>query len=72
MSSRISIGDPHGSFEHTPQDKGPRIKVPFANLDTGCCYGKREHREAGYGVLTALMYPEMVVYQQENIDDEVL
>lgn len=60
------------AFGHTPQSTGPRIKVPYANLDTGCCFSKKESREAGYGVLTALMYPEMVIYQQENVDDEVL
>lgn len=51
-------------FGHTPIQNGPKIKVPFANIDTGCFYT----REAGYGKLTALQYPEMVVYEQPNIE----
>jgi serine/threonine protein phosphatase 1 len=51
-------------FGHTPVENGPKIKVPFANVDTGACF----HGHKGYGVLTALQYPEMIVYQQENVD----
>ena len=51
-------------FGHTPVEDGPKIKVPFANVDTGACF----HGHVGYGVLTALQYPEMIVYQQENVD----
>lgn len=50
-------------FGHTPQQNGAKIKVPFANIDTGCFY-----REKGYGVLTALEFPSMRIYEQENID----
>lgn len=49
---------------HTPIKDGPKIKKPFANVDTGCFYNK----ETGYSTLTALQYPEMIVYQQKNID----
>ncbi len=51
-------------FGHTPQENGPRIKQPFANVDTGCFY-----KEPGYGKLTGLQFPEMIVYEQENIDE---
>lgn len=48
---------------HTPIQYGPRITKIYANVDTGCCF-----RLEGYGVLTALRFPEMEVIQQENID----
>lgn len=50
-------------FGHTPVENGPKIKSCFANIDTGCFY-----KHSGYGVLTALQFPEMIIYQQENID----
>lgn len=49
---------------HTPIKNGPRITKVYANIDTGCYYNK----EPGYFKLTALQYPEMIIYQQENID----
>lgn len=45
-----------------------RIKSFYANIDTGACFNSEEHKLQGYGVLTALQYPEMTIYQQENID----
>jgi len=48
---------------HTPQEHGPRIKKIYANIDTGCFY-----KNYGYGKLTALQFPEMIIYEQENID----
>jgi len=51
-------------FGHTPRKDGPRIKSCYSNIDTGCCY-----LDQGYGVLTALQYPDMIVYSQENIDE---
>lgn len=48
---------------HTPIEHGPRITKIYANVDTGCCF-----KIPGYGVLTALRFPEMEVIQQENID----
>lgn len=53
-------------FGHTPQSNGPRIKIPYANIDTGCVYDQE-----GYGKLTALQFPEMIVYQQDNIEEKV-
>lgn len=50
-------------FGHTPCENGPKLKVPFANIDTGCFY-----KHPSYGKLTALQFPEMIVYEQENID----
>ena len=52
-------------FGHTPIKNGPRIKSCYANIDTGCCYKKYP----GLGVLTALQFPGMIVYSQENIDE---
>lgn len=51
-------------FGHTPIPNGPRLKEHYANIDTGCFY----NNEPGYFKLTALQFPEMIVYQQENID----
>jgi len=50
-------------FGHTPIKNNPRIREYYANIDTGCTYNKD-----GYCKLTALQFPEMIVYQQENID----
>lgn len=50
---------------HTPIDNGPKIRVPFANVDTGCCF--KQYPELGR--LTAIEFPSMKVYTQENIDD---
>lgn len=58
------IPDVYNIFGHTPIESNPRVRKPFAMVDTGCVYSK----EKGLGVLTALQYPEIVVYQQENID----
>jgi len=51
-------------FGHTPIANGPRLKDHYANIDTGCFYSN----EPGYFKLTALQFPEMIVYQQENVD----
>lgn len=58
------IPDIYNIFGHTVVSNGPKIKVPFANLDTGCCFKP----EPGVGILTAMMFPEMTIFQQENID----
>lgn len=50
---------------HSPVDNGPKIRVPFANVDTGCCF--KHYPELGK--LTAIQYPQMTIFQQENIDD---
>lgn len=36
------------------------------NFDTGCFYTQH-----GYGKLTALQFPEMILYQHKNIDTGV-
>lgn len=56
-------------FGHTPHNDNPRIKTCYANIDTGACFAF--HKKVGFGVLTGLQFPEMIVYQQENIDTEV-
>lgn len=53
---------------HTPQPDGPRIKSFYANVDTGAVFA-RDYSET-YGVLTAIQYPEMIVYSQDNIEHE--
>ena len=53
-------------YGHTPQYE-PRIRKTKANIDTGCCF-----TAYGYGKLTALVFPEMRIYQQENLDHEFL
>lgn len=50
---------------HTPQEDGPRIRKVFANIDTGCFWTKQGD---GCGMLTALQFPEMIIYEHENID----
>jgi serine/threonine protein phosphatase 1 len=50
-------------FGHTPVSK-PLIRDHFANIDTGCVYGSSYN----LGHLTALQYPEMIIYQQKCID----
>jgi serine/threonine protein phosphatase 1 len=52
-------------YGHTPQQHKATIKDHFACIDTGG-YFKRQP----YGKLTALQFPEMIVYEQENIEDE--
>jgi serine/threonine protein phosphatase 1 len=49
-------------FGHTP-NKEPIVKDNYANIDTGCCFNRD-----GYNKLTALMFPEMEIIQQEYID----
>jgi len=48
-------------FGHSPLSTKPIIKEHFALIDTGCPYER-------FGILTALQYPEMIIYQQDNID----
>lgn len=56
-------------FGHTPHPISDiRIKSFYANIDTGGCFNSQVHRDQGYGVLTALQFPSMKVFQQENID----
>lgn len=57
------IADVYNVFGHTPQDI-PVIKNHFSIIDTGCSYSTM-------GILTALRYPQMEVYTQENIDTSI-
>jgi len=45
-------------------DVDDTIMQNFACIDTGGCY-----KRGPYGRLTALQYPEMIVYTQENIEN---
>ena len=49
-------------FGHTPVNR-PMIRKHWANIDTGCVFKRKN-----CGVLTALQYPTMKIFQQENID----
>jgi serine/threonine protein phosphatase 1 len=49
-------------FGHTPAVE-PRVKDHWACIDTGCTFGSE-------GVLTALRFPEMEIFQQKNLDHE--
>lgn len=48
---------------HTPVPK-PEIERAWANVDTGCFI----KFEAGYARLTALRFPQMEIFDQENLD----
>lgn len=50
-------------YGHTPQQNKATIKEHFACIDTGA-YFKR----SDYGRLTALQFPEMIVYEQKNVE----
>jgi serine/threonine protein phosphatase 1 len=50
---------------HTPQDWGARIRKNYACIDTGCWFNSPENNR-----LTALQFPEMIIYEQENVDRE--
>lgn len=50
-------------FGHTPVAK-PKITDYYADIDTGACFVNWEYG----GKLTAIHYPTMQIYQQENLD----
>lgn len=60
------IEDVYNVFGHTIIKNGPKIEKHYANIDTGCFHNVG----SGYYTLTALQYPEMIVYQHKNIDNE--
>lgn len=53
---------------HTPQEMEATVKSFYANVDTGAVFA-REWSEM-YGRLTALQFPEMIVYTQKNVEYE--
>lgn len=62
-----SIDGIYNIFGHTVHTDNPRIKSCYANVDSGCCYPQYPE----HGVLTAIQFPSMIVYQQKNLDMEV-
>lgn len=54
-------------FGHTPVP-GAVVTDYYANIDTGACYNEQFDRGEGYGILTALQWPSMKIFTQENID----
>lgn len=64
--NRSAPRDPGGIYNvhgHTPQVGGPRVKSFFANIDTGAVFKNNR-----YGTLTALQFPERIIYSQENVE----
>jgi serine/threonine protein phosphatase 1 len=57
-------------FGHTPQ-RGVRIRDFYACIDTGVGYNSDGAKREGYGIMTALQFPSMKVWTQENIEDDV-
>lgn len=49
---------------HTPQEGQARIRKIYANIDTGAVFKSF----SGHGFMTALQFPEMTLYTQENIE----
>lgn len=60
------IKDIFSIFGHTPQPNAPTIGDYWANVDTGN-YSSRE----GFGKLSAIQFPEMIIYQQEQVPEEL-
>lgn len=56
----------YNAYGHTPQKNGPTVKGHFAAIDTGN-YSSRE----GFGALTAIQFPEMIVYSQKQVLEEL-
>jgi serine/threonine protein phosphatase 1 len=57
-------------YGHTPQKGGATVKKHFACIDTGA-YFKGSANTGGstpYGRMTALMFPEMTIIEQENVE----
>lgn len=62
------LKDTHEIFNvigHTPVD-GAKVKSFYANVDSGCFYTAQQD---SFGHLTALKFPEMTLYTQDNIDE---
>jgi calcineurin-like phosphoesterase family protein len=59
------IKDIYNVYGHTPQGDKATIQDHFACIDTGAYYNRKP-----YGKLTALQFPEMIVYEQENVEDK--
>jgi len=69
-------GDIFNIHGHTPVGS-EHIRKIYANIDTGCAYGKQVsvNPRTGkvsedYGKLTALQYPEMIIYQQDKLEED--
>jgi len=52
-------------YGHTPQKGGATVKDHFACIDTGCAYNNNPN----YGKLTAIQFPEMILFEQENVEE---
>lgn len=59
------IKDVYSIYGHTPQKNKATIKDHFACIDGGVYLNRKP-----YGSLFALQFPEMIVYEQENVEDE--
>lgn len=66
------ISGMYNIFGHTPQYSGVTVKTFYSCIDTGACYrslNKEIDRKEGFGILSAIEYPSMKVWTQENIDE---
>jgi serine/threonine protein phosphatase 1 len=63
--------DIYNIFGHTPTKPNPRVKSFYANIDTGGCYTSEIKKAQGYGFLSAIHFPSMEIFQQENIDKKL-
>lgn len=67
--------DIYNIIGHTPGEN-PKVKSFYANIDTGCVFTKKETMDgktgamykSPYGKLTAIQFPSMKIWQQDNID----
>jgi serine/threonine protein phosphatase 1 len=73
-SKPLDLGYAFNVFGHTPTPE-PIVTEYYANIDTGCCYWRPEpplilgdSKRPRLGKLTAFQFPDMKVFQQENVD----
>lgn len=52
-------------YGHTPQQYKATVKEHFACIDGGACFKRQP-----YGRMIALQYPEMILFEQENIEPD--
>jgi serine/threonine protein phosphatase 1 len=76
-STPVDLGYAFNVFGHTPTPE-PIVTDYYANIDTGCCYWKPEpplilgpSKRPRLGKLTAFQFPDMKIFQQENVDWEM-
>ncbi len=70
MKNYKPIDGIYNIFGHSPYPtfvkEEVKVKSFYANVDTGAVF--KGSANEGYGLMTALVFPQMEVYQQENVD----